>query len=117
MASRVWNKWQVNPHTGIVERYIEGDGAEFHRERVQDVEPILARNRRVANETDGRTKGGSRVLGSIPNVVYYDWIAEWQRQGLIDPNSPGGMRPVNDLIKAKLRDSEWSKLRQTHGGI
>ena len=117
MASKIWNQWKPGAQIGTIERYFEGEGSKFYRERVQDVAPILDRHRRVANATDGKTEGGGRFIGSIPNVVYYDWIAEWQRQGLIDPNTPGGMRPVNDLIRAKLRDSDFSKLRATHGGI
>lgn len=83
-------------------------------QKVQDVEPILDRNRRIANETDGRTPGGGRYLGSIPATVYYDWIREWTIKGLI---GPGHMEPVNDLIKQRLRDSDFSKLRTTSGGI
>lgn len=111
----MFNRWRPSEaHDGVFERYLHGDGNTFYRERVQDVEPILAHNRRVANETDGRTPGGGRLLGSIPPVVYHEWLAEWTAQGLV---APGHMDAVNDLIIKRLRDSDYAKLRATYGGI
>jgi len=112
-------QWRHSATPGVVEKYEHGHGDEavITQKKRQDVGAILDRNRRIANETDGRTAEGGRFLGSIPNLVFYDWIAEWERQGLISPGAPGGMAPVNDLLKKKLRDSDYSKLRTTHGAI
>lgn len=108
---------QWRPHStlpGVVERYLHGEGTAFHRQKVQDVAPIIKRNRAIANDLDGRTPGGGRQVGEVPATVFYDWIAEWTRQGLI---GPGNMDAVNSLLKAKLRDGDFSKFRTTHGGI
>jgi len=105
------------PHSnldGVFERYIPGDGNKFHRQKVQDVAPILEHNTRVRNETNGRTKGGGRMVASIPATVYYDWIAEWTRKGLI---GPGNMSGVNDLLIKRIRDRDFSKFRMTDGGV
>ena len=99
---------------GVAERYIPTDDG-FARQKVQDIEPIVDDNRRLANETDGRSAGGSfRKVGSIPATVYYQWIVEWQRKGLI---GPGNMDRVNELCLQRLRDSDYAKFRTTWGGI
>lgn len=98
---------------GIAQRYFEDDGKLVRHKRA-DIEPVIERNRRIANETDGRTKEGGRFIGSVPAIVLHDWIAEWTRQGKIGPGNMGGL---NDLIKQRLRDSDYSKFRTTWGGI
>ena len=110
-------RWRRHPTMpDVAERYVDGfaNDIEFYRQKVQDVAPIIDRNRRIRNETNGRTREGGRYLGSIPATVYYEWIIEWQRKGLI---GPGNMDAVNDLLKQKLRDSDYSKFRATDGGI
>lgn len=95
---------------GTYERWHHGVGSDMDiaREVVQDVDPILERVKRVRNDSNGRTPGGGRLLGSVPNVVVQQWIAEWTAKGLI---GPGNMDALNSLIANRLRDSDWQKLR------
>lgn len=105
------------PHSaliGVAERYIDGDGDTFYRQKVQDVAPILAFNSKVRNETNGATPGGGRHVGRIPATVYYEWVAEWEREGKI---APGNMSGLNDLLLARLRDRDYSKFKTTNGAI
>ncbi len=101
---------------GVFERYVDGfaNDTEFHRQKVQDVQPILDDNTRVRNESNGRTREGGRKVGSIPATIYYDWVKEWTTKGLVEP---GNMAGLNDLLLARLRDPDYSKFRTTYGGI
>lgn len=102
-------RWRSNGD-GTFSRWLEGAGSDttIARETVQDVEPILARNKRIRNDRNGRTVGGGRLLGSVPNVVIQQWIKEWTAKGLI---GPGNMDALNSLIANRLRDGDWQKLR------
>ncbi len=110
-------RWK--PHAslvGVAERYVDGIGSdtEFHRQKVQDVKPILDFNQRVRNETNGATPEGGRHVGRIPATVYYDWVAEWTTKGLV---GPGNMAGLNDLLLARLRDPDYGKFKTTYGSI
>ena len=109
---RRWHPHRTLP--GVMQRYFEGDGSTFHREKVQDVEPILKRNAALAGEDGMNADRSGRRVATIPAVTFYDWIAEWERQGLI---GPGHYEPLNDLIVKRLRDGDWRKLRTSSGGI
>lgn len=110
-----WETWHPHPTIpGVGQRYFLGEGETFHRQTVEDVEPILKRN--AAGRTgDGFSADRSRRhVATIPATVFYDWIAEWQREGRI---APGHMSGLNDLIRERLRDRDWRKLRASRGGI
>ena len=110
-------RWK--PHAslpGVAERFIDGVGSDttFHRQKVQDVEPIINKATQIRNETNGRTPEGGRHVGRIPATVYYDWVAEWTRQGKI---GPGNMSGLNDLLLSRLRDRDYAKFKTTDGAI
>ena len=110
---------QWKPHAalhGVYERYVDGfaNDTEFHRQKVQDVAPIIDFNTTVRNETNGATPEGGRHVGRIPATIYYDWIAEWEREGKI---GPGNMSGLNDLLLGRLRDRDYAKFRTTDGAI
>ena len=109
-----WKRHSSLP--GVFERYVDGyaNDTTFHRQKVQDVEPIIDKATQIRNETNGATLEGGRHVGRIPATVYYDWIAEFERQGKI---APGNMAGLNDLLLGKLRDSTYSKFRTTDGAI
>ena len=109
-----WKRHSALP--GVYERYIDGfhNDTEFHKEKVQDVKPILDYNQRVRNETSGRTEGGGRHVGRIPAIMYHSWVQEWTAKGLV---GPGNMAGLNDLLLARLRNPDFAKLRTTDGGI
>jgi hypothetical protein len=105
-----FGQWRASrSQPGVAERFIETDTG-FARHKVQDVEPLIDRAARVRNDLDGRTPDGGLYVGTIPVTVYHEWLKEWTIQGKI---GPGHMDAVNDLILAKLRDSDFSKFRTT----
>lgn len=113
----MWDKWEWHPTLpGVVQKFHEGFDSEttFVRQKVQDIAPIIDANTETRNNGNGRTSGGGRKIGSIPATLYYDWVAEWERKGLI---GPGNMEPLNGLLIARLRDRDYSKFRSTDGGI
>lgn len=73
--------------------------------RSRDVEPILDRNKRLANHTDGWTSPARdmRLVASIPVDVAYIWL---QRYGVRvwDRNHEAAVRRL-------LNDSEWRYLK------
>ncbi len=97
-----------NPDTGETQ-YLDVDGDKVTLETVQDVEPILERNKRLANDTDRARTGVKESwlhAASIPNAV----IMQWRQEG-IDVFNPEHWQAV----RRKLNDPEWRYLR-TGGG-
>lgn len=85
------------------------DGRNITVNRVQDVEDIIERNKRLQSETQRSDWG--RHIAEIPNVIIERWLnEEWQRGNsslrLFSPE-------FNALVKRKLRSSEWAWLRTT----
>jgi hypothetical protein len=73
-------------------------------ERVQDVEPILERNK--ALQTISQRSDWGRHIASIPNVVLERWIHE---EGVNYLALPGD--EFARLIRRKLKDPDWRHLR------
>jgi hypothetical protein len=83
------------------------DGKNVAVEHVQDVEPILERNKMLRGE-EQRSDWG-RHVASIPNVIYVKWLDEEHRKG---NTSLRMFTPEFDLIvQKKLQDPEWAYLR------
>lgn len=87
-------------------RYFMQDG-KFISHTYQDAQPVVDRARTI-RETHGND-GMGRFLGSIPNTLYYDWIAEAQRLGVWEPGQDGQL--LNDFLAKKLRNDEFAALR------
>lgn len=104
-------KWQRR-WDGVGVRIVDDDGMKYHRQFVQDVEPIINNNTRIRNETNGKVGEGRRV-GSIPTTIVYDKIREWTAQGRLDPNAPTYSLKLNNLLKELLRDRDYAKFRTT----
>lgn len=107
----IWRRHSNLPD--VAERHIATDNG-WARQKVQDVAPTIEGNRRIRNETGGRTQGGGELVGRVPATVYYDWVKEWTAKGLI---GPGHMDALNDLLIERLADSDFSKFRTADGGI
>ena len=76
-------------------------------EHIQDVEPILERNKALRGE-EQRSDWG-RHVASIPNVIYVKWLDEEHARG---NTSLRMFTPEFDLIvQKKLQDPEWAYLR------
>lgn len=96
---------RVVDHSGGVttEYYYQPHTNQFHLNHVQDVEPILEANKRLANEH--RTDAGHwRHLAEIPLVVWWTW----QREGITRDKT---------AIRKKLDDPEWKYLRSGAGRL
>jgi hypothetical protein len=76
-------------------------------ETMQDVEPILERNKVLRSMTQQSDWG--RHIGSIPNVIITKWLNEEWAAG----NT--GLRPFTPefdlLVQKKLNDPDWKYLR------
>lgn len=78
--------------------------------RVQDVQPILDRNKALFNEGDGYSPSREfRRAASIPNVVIEKWLNE-EGINLFDPDHW-------PAVQAKLNSSEYAYLRTAPGRI
>lgn len=101
-----------DPLTGVVE-YHSYDPAtrETIIETVQDVEPILERNKALQNEDDGGWSPSRdlRRAASIPDVV----ILKWRRELGVDVFN----RNHWPAVKRLLNDPEWRWLRTAPGQL
>ena len=87
-------------------RFHSHDGA-VAIEHIQDVEPILERNKMLRGEEQKSDWG--RHVASIPNVIYVKWLDEEHARG---NTSLRMFTPEFDLIvQKKLQDPEWAYLR------
>jgi hypothetical protein len=80
-----------------------GEG-KIHFERVQDVEPIIARNK--ALQSVAQSSDWARHVASIPNVILEKWMNE---EGVNYLALPVG--EFARLIRRKLADPDWRWLR------
>jgi hypothetical protein len=100
--------WHDHPSIpGVKVRYHWDDG-ELVRETWQDAEPGMEAVK-AARETNGWNGAKTmRKAASVPATLYYDWIVDWQRKGLLpDMHHPEFQRRANDLTLKKVRDSDY----------
>lgn len=83
------------------------DDGDLSVESVQDVEPILERNRQLRSE-EQRSDWG-RHVASIPNVIMVRWLNEEWGKGNTTIRLFG--REMDELVERKLKDPEWAYLR------
>lgn len=100
-----------NPLTGeVVKFHYHHPDDTFQIEHVQDVEPIIERNKMLALD-DERSKRGIKCdwlhYASIPNVVAMKWLQEYGVD--IFSTDPWHIRRKFDL----LNDPDWKYLRAT----
>jgi hypothetical protein len=86
--------------------HLDPDGDHLTIEHVQDVEPILDRNKELRAEPQRSDWG--RWVASIPNVVIVRWMNEEAARG---NNVLPFTREFDDVVARKLRDPEWAYLR------
>lgn len=86
---------------------LDSNGKDLAIRHVQDVEPILARNKLLRTE-EQRCDWG-REIAEIPNVLYVRWLDEEHARG---NTSLRMFSPEFDaIVKKKLYDPEWAYLR------
>lgn len=111
----MFGKWHRHSNfPDIAVRYVDGlaNDTEFARQKVQDIEPAVNANTEERNTTGGWNKARTRrKAASIPALVYYDWIAEWTKQGLLVPGDPEFSEKANALCLKRVRDSDYGKFK------
>lgn len=95
--------------SGIQTRIIlDSNGQDLAIEHVQDVEPILERNKYLRSQEQTNTDGLKEVA-EIPCVTLMQWLNEEHARG---NTSLQLLSPEFDLIiKKKLDDPDWAYLR------
>jgi hypothetical protein len=84
-----------DPIIGITEIFHGSeDGDSFTIETIQDVQPLLEKNKQDFNEVSGTDRwGDGKLVARIPMVIYDQWI----REGIVDDQAK---------LKAKLNDPD-----------
>lgn len=91
----------------MLETHIHQDGRTTTVELVQDVEPILERNKELRKEAQKSDWG--RHVASIPNVILTRWLNEEWERGNVSIRLFGP--EMDALVERKLKDPEWAYLR------
>ena len=91
-------------HTRII---LDSNGQDLAVESVQDVEPILERNKQL--RTMEQKSDWGREIAEIPNVILVRWLNEEHAKGneslrLFTPE-------MDAIIQRKLKDPDWAHLR------
>lgn len=87
--------------------HLDSNGQDLAIESIQDVEPILERNK-MLRTMDQKSDWG-REIAEIPNVVLVRWLNEEQARGNTTIKLFG--EEMDRLIARKLADPEWMYLR------
>lgn len=93
---------------GVTHEWLDNGDGTYTVVSSQDVEPILDRNKSMANHNDGYTPSREmRRLASIPNIVLMQWLAECggDMKALQDPKFL--TRKLNDIDYLYLRTSPY----------
>lgn len=91
-------------HTRI---HLDSNGQDLAVENIQDVEPILERNKQLRSMEQKSDWG--REVAEIPNVILIRWLNEEHAKGneslrLFTPE-------MDAIIQKKLADPDWAYLR------
>lgn len=98
----------VENEGGVVSRTVISDDGVIER-RVQDVQPILDTNTRIANSSTGYTPSKDlKFVARIPLIV----IEQWKKEGvdIYDPN-------CEEEIMRRLNNGDWARLRTSGGRL
>lgn len=91
--------------------HVDATERKYHFERIQDIEPILDRNKALQN-IEQKWAGDWHHIGTIPNVIIEKWMNDEGVNILKMPADEWGQ-----FIKRKLRDPENMWLRTTNRQI
>lgn len=76
-------------------------------ESMQDVEPLLERNKQLRSMPQKSDWG--RHIASIPNVICMQWLNEEWARG--NTSITFLSKEFDELVARKLRDPDWAYLR------
>ncbi len=78
-------------------------------ERIQDVEPVLERNKALLTHDDGYSPSRDmKRIATVPNIVIEQWLKEGVN--VFDPNCEAE-------VMRRLNSSDWAHLRTSGGTI
>ena len=90
----------------LVRPHFDADGDHLAIEQLQDVEPIIERNKGLQSLPQRSDWG--RHIATIPNVILVRWMNEEHARGnRVMPFTPA----FAEVIARKLRDPDWAFLR------
>lgn len=87
--------------------HLDSNGKDLAIEHIQDIEPILERNKQL-RDIEQRSDWG-RHVASIPNVIMTRWLNEELDRGNTTIKMFGP--EMDALVEKKLQDPEWKWLR------
>jgi hypothetical protein len=87
--------------------HLDSNGNDFAVEHVQDVEPILERNKELRSVAQRSDWG--RHVASIPTVILTRWLNEEWERGNVSIKMFGP--EMDALVDRKLKDPDWAWLR------
>lgn len=87
--------------------HLDSNGQDLAIEHVQDVEPILERNKMLRSMEQKSDWG--REIAEIPNVILIRWLNEEHARGNVTIKILG--EEMDKLVARKLKDPEWAYLR------
>lgn len=86
---------------------LDSNGQDLAIEHVQDVEPILERNKTL--RTMRQKSDWGREIAEIPNVILVRWLNEEHAKGNTTIKLLG--EEMDRLVARKLQDPDWKYLR------
>lgn len=93
---------------GVTRQFFSDDEGNITVNTIQDVEPLLDRNKAVANDRLKKVDGDySLPVATVPPVVMMHWLQTegwWFYDAFTDPD-------VEKKLNAKLNDPDWRHLR------
>lgn len=95
----------------ILEQGVRAKDSLLIANTIQDVEPILERNKQLRS-MEQRSDWG-RHIASIPNVTITQWLNEEYARGNVDLRL--GSKEFDQLVAKKLRDPDYAYLRTDCG--
>jgi hypothetical protein len=87
--------------------HLDSNGRDLAVEHIQDVEPILERNK-VLRTMEQKSDWG-REIAEIPNVILIRWLDEEHAKG--NTSLRLFTAEMDEIIKKKLNDPDWAYLR------
>lgn len=87
--------------------HLDSNGQDLAVENIQDVEPILERNKML--RTMEQKSDWGREVAEIPNVTLIQWLNEEHAKG--NENLRLFTPEMDAIIQRKLKDPDWAYLR------
>lgn len=97
-------------YNGVEDLFAFDDGKIVFQRRCADIEPVIERNRRFQNDSNGKFKEGwGQEVASIPFGV----VEIWKSQYGVDPTARGNEK----LLSRLLNDSDMRGFRTGMGRL